>query len=320
MNRMARTLAATLIAPLVGCGEPEKTTGPVELAAVGRKTTPLGAPSGATAVALSELAIAVYWFDNSTSESGFEVHQSTAGGPFVLVGATSANVQTYSATGLAHSTSYCYRVRAVQVAPKTRYSPFSGTACATTSPLPRPEQAYYTWAVELPDGGVEVSWVDRSSNEAGFRIERADYGQSWEVAGIVGADVTTFTTDQPVCYQVIAFNAGGEASPSNPVCTAPAGPSNVTLTVLGDGTREVTWSDNSTIEDTYELWVGSGSRCCPGGGGCDAGYYENPLDFLPANTTSYRTGLDSDECETFTLILMASRRGVQSGAAYVGVP
>jgi titin len=285
-------------------------------------------PSNATAVGLSTTEISLGWQDNSTNETGFEIHFSIPGAPETgtILTFTGADVESFVARGFPPDTEYCFRVRAVLFGlQKTRHSSFSNIACATTMPLPPtpPNGVVYVWPVEVSGGGgIEVTWIDRSNDEDGFRIERADYSDlaTWTVVGTVGANVTSFLTDQPVCYRVIAFNAEANSQPSETGCTAPAAPSNVTLTVLGDGTREVTWSDNSTIEDTYELWVGSGSRCCPGSGMCDAGYYENPFDFLPANTTSYRTGLDSDECQTFTLILMASRMGVQSEPAYVGVP
>src|SRR2546430_9150968 len=65
-------------------------------------TFPLPAPSAASAVAVSETRIDVGWQDNSTSESGFEVHRSTTGlsGTYALLASAGAGGTSYSDGGV----------------------------------------------------------------------------------------------------------------------------------------------------------------------------------------------------------------------------
>lgn len=65
--------------------------------------------------------------------------------------------------------------------------------------------------------GRTLVWMDNSSNEDGFRIER-DIGSGFVTLVTVGVDVETYidlTALPGHDYRVIAFNAAGDASPSN---------------------------------------------------------------------------------------------------------
>src|SRR2546426_1389046 len=75
---------------------------------------PPNAPSNTQVVAVSDSRIDVSWQDNSTNETGFEVHRCADGsnGMFTLVATTTAGVTARGDTGLNSSTQYCYKVRA----------------------------------------------------------------------------------------------------------------------------------------------------------------------------------------------------------------
>ncbi|MGE0823669.1 MAG: discoidin domain-containing protein [Candidatus Binatia bacterium] len=73
--------------------------------------------------------------------------------------------------------------------------------------------------------GKQLSWIDNSTNEEGFKIER-----KIGVAGtfvrlvVVGANVTSYTDNEitpdiTYCYRVQAFNAAGDSSFSNEACS-----------------------------------------------------------------------------------------------------
>src|SRR3989442_6136348 len=74
-----------------------------------------------------------------------------------------------------------------------------------------------TNAVPSNSNTVVVTWTDNSANEDGFRVERSpDGGTSWAPASTTSANVTSLTdggrsSEQQVCYHVIAFNAGGDS-------------------------------------------------------------------------------------------------------------
>ncbi|TMG41494.1 MAG: fibronectin type III domain-containing protein [Chloroflexi bacterium] len=224
-------------------------------------------PSSAAAVAVSGTRVDIGWQDNSKSESGFEVHRSTAGpyGTFARLAALGPGVTTYGDAGLASSTKYCYKVRAFQTsAGNTSYSPFSASVCATLAPPNAPTGAD---AVPTASTAVGVYWVEESTNEDGFRVERsADSGATWAIAGTPTANgfggLQSFvdggrTPDTRVCYRVLAFNDRGDSPPSQTDCaTPPAGPTNLTLTVVDSETIDLMWSDNSGVEGGYEVWRG----------------------------------------------------------------
>jgi len=94
---------------------------------------PPAAPSGLTAAAASSTQVNLAWADNSADESGFKVERSTDGVTFTQVASVGANVKSYSATGLAASTAYTFRVRAFNAAGDSAYS---NNASATTPAAP----------------------------------------------------------------------------------------------------------------------------------------------------------------------------------------
>ena len=77
--------------------------------------TPPNAPSGLTATATSATVVTLNWTDNSSNETGFEIHRSTtgSGGTYTLKTTTVADVNTYPDSGLTPLTEYCYKMRAI---------------------------------------------------------------------------------------------------------------------------------------------------------------------------------------------------------------
>ena len=99
--------------------------------------TPSAPPADPTNVAASSplwSRVDVTWSDASTNESGFEVERAAAGpgGPFSLVTVRPANAYAYSDQGLAASTTYWYRVRAINAAGPSQYA---GPVSVTTAAL-----------------------------------------------------------------------------------------------------------------------------------------------------------------------------------------
>jgi hypothetical protein len=224
----------------------------------------VNAPSNLTAIAGSMSRIDLSWQDNSSNESGFEVHRSTTGasGAFTLRASLAANTSAYSDTGLTASTQYCYKARAFQTKGANKsFSAFSAPACTTTPapppppPPPGPPSAPSAAAARpYGFGEVLVTWTINGTNEDGFRVERsADSGSTWTTLATTGPtfeDIAPDPVEEPVCYRVIAFNGYGESAPSNTACAVVlAAPTNVTM--VGD---DLTWADNSSVESGYELW------------------------------------------------------------------
>ena len=90
---------------------------------------PLQAPSDLVATAVSEDEIRLSWTDNSHDELGFKIERKKEEEVFTQIDTTSADVTSYSDTGLSASTTYYYRVRAYDDAGNSDYS---DEASATT--------------------------------------------------------------------------------------------------------------------------------------------------------------------------------------------
>ncbi len=279
----------------------------------------LAAPSNSIAVSSGQHQIDIAWQDNSMDESRFEVHRSTGGqnGVFVLLSSAAANITTYRDGGLAAGMQYCYVIRAVRLRGSTMtFSPFSAAACASTAP-PVPVAASGATATAMNSSSIAVRWTAMPSSEQQFRIDRStDGGAVWNVATTVLASERAFfdygtPNEIPVCYRVVAFNVSGTASPSNTACAVPpAAPTNLTAALVDARTWELSWSDNSALEDGYEVWAYAAYVQCCDGGGCDSGYSEGEslIARLPANSIAYRAPVDSGvgPCGTFVLMVRAT--------------
>lgn len=242
-------------------------------------TVPPAAPTGLSATMVDHQAIDVAWTDNSAAEDGYYVERATAqAGPYDVVAFFAANTMSYRQSGLTTNTTYWYRVRAAN---DGGYSSYSNVASAT--PMFAAPNAPSALAV-LPVSGhfIQLTWVDNSINEEGFRFERSlDAGATWTAVRTQGPNYTYaqdygLSLEQSGCYRVFAYNAFGE-SVSNVDCTAlPAAPTNLTANVT-EGMIELRWADNSSVEDAYEVWRYAGN----GGGYVLAAT-------LPANATVFR--------------------------------
>ena len=93
------------------------------------------APTGLSAGAVSSARIDLSWTDASTDETGFEVERSVtgSGGPWFLLVTKSANAVSHQDGTVSPSTSYWYRVRAVNTFGQSGYS---NTASASTPAAP----------------------------------------------------------------------------------------------------------------------------------------------------------------------------------------
>jgi hypothetical protein len=246
-----------------GCGEPQLAPDG-EAAALAQGGANPTAPSNLSVGTVTSSRIDLGWQDNSSNESGFEVHRAVGqGGSFTLLATTAANVKSYSDTkGLAGSTTYCYRIRAFKKSgSKTTLSPFAAPACATTLSPPAP--AFGVTARPANSRVIRISWSESSADEAGFRVQRAsNQAGPWVTAVTTGADVTSAfdatTPDVPVCYRVVAFYQNGDAPPSNASCTAaPAAPTNLRGIARDDHTVDLSWDPHPAsppaVNDGYRV-------------------------------------------------------------------
>jgi len=316
-------VGAASAALLLGCTEQPlgPRAVPEDASAAKAASAQLAAPSKPIAVSSGQNQIDIVWQDNSSDESRFEVHRSTSGpdGVFTLRSSVAANGTTYRDGGLAAGTQYCYVIRAVRLkGSTTTLSPFSAAACALTAP-PVPVAASEATATAMNSSSIAVRWTAAPSSEQQFRIDRStDGGAVWNVAATLPTGERAFfdyetPNEIPVCYRIVAFNVSGTASPSNTACaTPPAAPTNLTATLVGEQMWDLAWSDDSAVEDGYEVWGYSAYvQCCGEGDGCPSGYSEGDylIARLPANSTVYRAPGDPGvgPCGTSELRVRATK-------------
>lgn len=118
----ARTATVTATSTTLGTYSvnvkaPGKCPSTVSTPIVVRNTNTTGRPNlpiSITSTTLSENSIRLNWTDNNTTEIGVEIYRSTIStGGYRFVGIAPANATQYVDLGLAASTSYFYRIRAI---------------------------------------------------------------------------------------------------------------------------------------------------------------------------------------------------------------
>jgi titin len=236
-------------------------------------TPPPSAPSGLTATPISSTQVDLSWVDNSSSEDGFKIERCQGAGctSFAEIGSVLANVVTYTDSGRSPSTDYRYRVLAYNAGGNSAYS---NIANATTPAPPAPGAPSGLTATPISSTQVDLSWVDNSSSEDGFKIERCQGAgcTSFAEIGSVLANVVTFSdtgrspsTDYR--YRVLSYNAGGGSAYSN-IANAttlppspPTAPGGLTATPISSTQVDLSWTDNSVIEDGFKIERCQGAGC-----------------------------------------------------------
>src|SRR5438445_12880534 len=143
-------------------------------------------PTGLSATAVSSSQIGLTWTapaDNGGSAiTGYKVERSTDGGSTwsTLVANTGSTARTYSDTGLAHTTTYTYRVSALN---SVGTSFTSNSATATTMAV-APSSPSAPTAASVSSSQVNLSWTAPADNGGsaitGYKIERStDGGATW---------------------------------------------------------------------------------------------------------------------------------------------
>jgi len=225
---------------------------------------PPAAPSGLSLNAVSGRSVQLTWQDNSATETGFEVMRSGPdGGGYQLVVTTAANAHGYlDATGLAGSTTYSYRVRAVNAGGGSSFT----APQSVTTPPDLPAAPLAPGATALSNTRVRVVWTDASDNETGFRVERKVAAGEFALAGTIAAGATEYvdsalTESTAYTYRVSAENAQGISAPSSTVAvtTLPNAPGNL-VAAAGNRKIDLTWQDLSAHENGFRIERKSGAE------------------------------------------------------------
>ena len=146
--------------------------------------------------------ITLSWTDNSNNESGFLIQRKTGtSGTFAQIATVGTNVKSYVDTGLAASTTFCYRVRAFNSAGNSAFTP---EGCKTT-PSGRRASAG-TVFLEAENGILTAPMVSRTDSTA-------SNGQFVEVPSGTGNNLNDATNGGPgqVRFAISISQAGTRA-------------------------------------------------------------------------------------------------------------
>jgi hypothetical protein len=141
-------------------------------------------------------------------------------------------------------------------------------------------------ATALSPKEVQLTWMDKSTNETGFRIYRStndvDYMESITApAEATSASDTNVSPGTTYYYGIRAFNGAGESQPAIATVTTPepspvpVAPTNLTATAVSRSRINLTWEDRSNNESYFEVE------------GSDDAQDFGKIATLPANSTTF---------------------------------
>jgi hypothetical protein len=247
-------------------------------------------PFGMTATAASPTSVQLSFIDNASNETGFVIDRATsAAGPFTQLTSLPASAGTlatvsYTDNTTVAGTQYFYFAQAFNgtigssdsnvasaTTPTTAGGGTGGGTTGTPNPGGPPNGPFALSLSATGPSSVQISFIDNSSNETGFVIQRAasaggPFTQVTTLPPATGVHSTvtyTDTTDAPSTtyfYRAYAVNGTYQSSIAGPMSvTTPAG-STVTipnaptgLSVMDASTAQIpqvliSFTDNATNE------------------------------------------------------------------------
>jgi len=228
-------------------------------------------PTNLQVVGVTDTTATLSWFDQSDNAIGFILERqdvplltSDPFPPFVQVADIphpGTQGVSYTDIGLLPGRTYNYRVAAYSTTGLSLWNDNGPVAATTLGPPAAPTGLVVTFISGIQ---VDLSWIDNSGSELGFRVERAeDIDFTVNPASFVlGSNITTFSDTSVLpstlyFYRVYAFNTFGDSLvPSNTVSTTtltepPANPSRLTAALVAPTTVQLDWQDNATTETAY---------------------------------------------------------------------
>ncbi len=242
-------------------------------------------PGGMSAAAVSATQVRLGWSDSSSVETAYRLERRSGSGSWSQVVELPANTRSYIDGGLVPEVLYYYRLRSVNG--DVASQPGAEVSAATWEVPPPPDALN---AVTQPKGEIKLSWLDNTSTETGFRVERRTGSTSFvEVASLpagsrsyVDRDVEALVLYYYRCRAV----SGGRSSAYSRVAFASAGipPAPDTFAAAAISATEIrlTWRDTSSVNTPFYIERRTPTRS-----------WTNRAQ-VPATATSYTdTGLPS---------------------------
>ena len=234
---------------------------------VRQNTDPPAKPVNLILQKLSDSEVILFWDDSSGNENGFQVWRKEAGNQYKLIKDLPQNATSYRDFGLSPFVNYFYKVRSYNQYGYSSYSNEISSTGGATGEAPSNLNAE-----ALGASAVRLTWIDNSSIENGFKIERKQVSEdSWSTAGFVGPNVQEFVDANNLLpgatykYRVVALLASSQAISSEVSVTTsfndiPA-PANLVASFNSENNSVVvTWNDR-TLQENGTIIERKKGRC-----------------------------------------------------------
>ncbi len=162
----------------------------------------LSAPTLLSAEAVTDTSIALTWKNNEEHASQFVINRKVSSGAYRVIGTVSNEILTFIDTNCDLGTYYNYTIQ----------SKIESNLSSNSNPLYQATifiNPTVLTATLGTDESLRLNWIDNTSFEEGFKIERDDGGGFIEI-GVVPANIVEYTDSelplgQSLDYRVAAF-------------------------------------------------------------------------------------------------------------------
>ena len=140
--------------------------------------------------------------------------------------------------------------------------PPTATPTPTSTPVPPPAAPSGLSATATSSSQINLAWTDNSSNETGFKVERAPAASGpWtQIATTAAASYpdTGLSSSTTYFYRVRAYGPSGDSAYSNTASATtaagvPAAPSGLSATSVSSSRIDLTWADNASNETGFKV-------------------------------------------------------------------
>jgi hypothetical protein len=218
---------------------------------------PFFSPTNLTVQGISSTQVELNWFDNSEVETGYRIERKIGSGPYITIVNVGNSVSSFSDLTVNPATNYTYRIRGISF---SFFSEYSNEATITSPDLVPPIAPSSLAITGQGLDHVIFQWIDNSSDESGFRVERKTGTGGFETLATLEPEVTTFTDNQVdelgiYTFRVVSFNDAGNSTPTNEVSTQIEfnHPTNLVALAISSTQIDLTWDDNSSAESGYRI-------------------------------------------------------------------
>lgn len=179
-------------------------------------TTPPSAPSGLTATLFSQTQTNLSWAASSDNRgvAGYEVQRCTGANCTSFTQIATPASTSYSDTGLSPSTTYVYRVRALDAAGNA--SEFSTTASATTPDTGTPTAPGTPSFSNITMTSATASWTAATDSVGVTGYEYRLNSGSWQTLGnVLSVNLTGLSPYTSYAFEVRARDAAANVGPAS---------------------------------------------------------------------------------------------------------